>query len=61
MRLINTHTLELSEFLGGNVPNYAILSHTWEDGEVTFQDWKDLDTTRKKRGFFKIEMACEQA
>lgn len=61
MRLIHTHTFELSEFLGGDIPDYAILSHTWEDGEVTFQDWKDLDTARKKRGFFKIEMACEQA
>lgn len=61
MRLIHTHTFELLEFLGGNIPNYAILSHTWEDGEVTLQDWKDPETAKKKRGFFKIEMACEQA
>lgn len=61
MRLIHTHTFELLEFLGGNIPDYAILSHTWEDGEVTLQDWKDPETAGKKRGFFKIEMACEQA
>lgn len=61
MRLIHTHTFELSEFLGGNIPDYAILSHTWQDGEVTFQDWKDLETAKKKKGFFKIQMACEQA
>jgi len=39
MRLINTLTLELEEFMGA-APPYAILSHTWADGEVTLQDWQ---------------------
>ncbi|KAI1319405.1 heterokaryon incompatibility protein-domain-containing protein [Xylariaceae sp. FL0255] len=39
MRLINTATLRLHEFLGDKVPEYAILSHTWEEGEVNFQEW----------------------
>ena len=39
MRLINTETFELEEFMGP-VPRYAILSHTWGDGEVTLQDWQ---------------------
>ncbi|KAK3370577.1 heterokaryon incompatibility protein-domain-containing protein [Podospora didyma] len=35
MRLINTQTLRMREFLS-DVPPYAILSHTWGDNEVTF-------------------------
>lgn len=62
MRLINTRTLELSEFFGDNIPKrYAILSHRWEDEEVTFRDWQDLTVAKKKKGFFKIGMACKQA
>jgi hypothetical protein len=40
MRLLNTTTLELHEFFGSEIPFYAILSHRWGDGEVTFQDLK---------------------
>ena len=41
MRLIDTATLKLHQFLGADVPKYAILSHTWatQEAEVTFQDW----------------------
>ena len=39
MRLIESQFLRFKEFLGGNnVPPYAILSHTWGEGEVTYQD-----------------------
>ena len=63
MRLIDTETLELHEFWGDAIPEYAILSHTWEEGEVTFQDWRNLSTEdkMKKRGYFKVGMACRQA
>ena len=37
MRLLNTSTLKLREFHDDEIPDYAILSHTWEDGEVSFQ------------------------
>lgn len=37
MRLLNTSTLKLREFHDDGIPDYAILSHTWEDGEVSFQ------------------------
>jgi hypothetical protein len=40
MRLINTQTLHLEEFLDDKIPEYAILSHTWCDEEVTLQDIK---------------------
>ncbi|GAP85716.1 putative vegetative incompatibility protein HET-E-1 [Rosellinia necatrix] len=44
MRLINTATLELEDHLE-DIPQYAILSHTWGDEEVTLQDWT-LPSTR---------------
>ncbi|EFQ35759.1 heterokaryon incompatibility protein [Colletotrichum graminicola M1.001] len=61
MRLINNNTLFLDEFYGDDVPRYAIVSHTWSAGEVTFQDWNDLALAREKQGFKKIELARAQA
>ncbi|KAK4142191.1 uncharacterized protein C8A04DRAFT_30148 [Dichotomopilus funicola] len=60
MRLLDVRTFELCEFVG-KPPPYAILSHTWEDDEVTFQDIANLDLARKKKGFTKIQLCCEQA
>jgi hypothetical protein len=62
MRLLNTRTLELEEFYGDNIPKeYSILSHTWENEELAFQDWKDRHTASLKAGFKKIIGACDQA
>lgn len=63
MRLINTTTLELEDILSPDVHPYAILSHTWEEDEVTFQDWNNagLEMCRKKKGFAKIEATCRMA
>ncbi len=38
MRLLNTKTLRLELFLGENIPKYAILSHTWGEAEILFED-----------------------
>jgi hypothetical protein len=38
MRLLHTRTRKLHSFFGDDIPAYAILSHTWGEGEVTFQD-----------------------
>jgi hypothetical protein len=38
MRLLSASSLEIEEFMGHDVPQYAILSHTWGEEEVTFQD-----------------------
>ncbi|KAI1328119.1 HET-domain-containing protein [Xylariaceae sp. FL0255] len=59
MHLLNAKTLELREFLR-KPPAYAILSHTWEDGEVSFQDISGPNALTKK-GFAKIKACCEQA
>ncbi|KAK4225299.1 heterokaryon incompatibility protein-domain-containing protein [Podospora fimiseda] len=66
MRLINVHTLKLHEFFGSNIPTgeYAILSHTWEEEEVTFQEMQSLGDNpdiRTKKGFSKIESTCKKA
>ncbi|KIW94632.1 uncharacterized protein Z519_04608 [Cladophialophora bantiana CBS 173.52] len=39
MRLINVQTLQIEDFSLKLVPPYAILSHTWENDEITFQTW----------------------
>jgi hypothetical protein len=48
MRLINTRSMKLEEFVRGNIPEYTILSHTWGNEEVTFQDWNDLEAASGK-------------
>jgi hypothetical protein len=60
MRLINTDTLELESFFGEIVPAYAILSHTWTDDEVSFQDMSYARRERKD-GFRKIVETCKLA
>ena len=37
MRLLNIKTFQLETFYS-DVPDYAALSHTWGNEEVTFQD-----------------------
>ncbi|KAG7006581.1 hypothetical protein G7Y79_00014g037560 [Physcia stellaris] len=45
MRLIHTSTLSFHEFLGDhNVPLYAILSHVWEEEEVSYHDFATAES-----------------
>lgn len=60
MRLINTTTLELQDFSASVIPPYAILSHTWGDDEVSFQDMA-LASRSSKKGFSKIIQTCQLA
>ncbi|KAK1838364.1 heterokaryon incompatibility protein [Colletotrichum chrysophilum] len=61
MWLINLQSLELKEFFGGDIPDYAILSHTWSCGEVTFQHSTDRSLASQKQGYQKILDAGAQA
>ena len=77
MRLLNTTTLRLHTFHEPDLPDYAILSHTWrnEDDEVSFQELQSLNSTRgcqcgkeeqdrltrAKGGYLKIRQCCHQA
>ena len=60
MRLINTETLKLHEFPYGEIPPYAILSHTWGSDEVTFQDMSSTEH-RQKKSFKKVVDTCSLA
>jgi hypothetical protein len=57
MRLLHTKTFELYEFGGRKIPHYAILSHTWENEEVTLQDIK-TNRAATLRGYEKVSKAC---
>lgn len=63
MWLINTATLKLEYVLSPDIHCYAILSHTWEDEEVTFQEMVDpkFHLLSKKKGYSKIEQTCSLA
>ncbi|KAF2185267.1 HET-domain-containing protein [Zopfia rhizophila CBS 207.26] len=60
MRLLNTTTLLPEEFGGSETPPYAILSHTWESNEVTFQDIGEGYAQNDVR-YKKIEKSCSLA
>ncbi|KAI1189011.1 HET-domain-containing protein [Nemania serpens] len=64
MRLLNTRSLRIEEFTAANVPEYAILSHTWGGAEATFAEWSRRLTRLRKStrvGFAKILSTCKQA
>lgn len=60
MRLIHTRTLRVENFEGGDIPQYAILSHRWGQEEVTLHDMMTNSGTKLK-GYQKIKNACSIA
>lgn len=65
MRLLSTKALEFCDFLGTNIPRYAILSHRWERDEMSYQDmikemernnnsWPGPTIFLQKQGYRKI-------
>ncbi|RGP69505.1 hypothetical protein FSPOR_4609 [Fusarium sporotrichioides] len=66
MRLIKAKTLVKSQRISfkefyGDLPEYAILSHTWEGGgEVTFQEC-NTKASKLKTGYEKITKTCKLA
>ncbi|KAK3321335.1 heterokaryon incompatibility protein-domain-containing protein [Cercophora scortea] len=65
MWLIDTETLELKSVAGPESQRYAILSHTWVDGEeASFQEFlhhKQAPQVQQKTGFAKIAKTCSLA
>ena len=59
MRLLNVQTLKLESFLG-QVPPYAILSHTWGNEELQFDELNSA-SAQGKVGYQKIRSACTKA
>ncbi|KAF2764563.1 hypothetical protein EJ03DRAFT_245340, partial [Teratosphaeria nubilosa] len=41
-------------------PPYSILSHTWGDEEVIFNDMVNLKSARRKSGWKKVQYMCQQ-
>jgi hypothetical protein len=62
MRLLETASFQLQEFLKGNVPRYSILSHTWGKEEVSYQEVCSAENVDfKKSGFGKVWGCVEQS
>lgn len=60
MRLLNTLNVKLEEFYDDEIPQYAILSHTWGKEEVSFQAFSKEDL-RMLAGHRKITSCCALA
>ena len=63
MRLLHAEYFTLSDFNDEhNVPEYAILSHTWGDDEVTFRDLAELSPEQLalKKAYKKIMECCKK-
>lgn len=56
MRLLHAQTLEFEDFASPETtPKYAILSHTWGDEEVTYEDMRvNRESAESKAGYQKI-------
>lgn len=65
MRLIDTTTIEVQDFINDNeIPPYAILSHTWGNDEVTLQALRSRDSNpaiKSTKGYDKIIQCCRIA
>lgn len=60
MWLLDTTSLELKFVHDCKDVEYAILSHTWEGEEVTFQELK-AGSAKEKQGYQKIVKTCSRA
>jgi hypothetical protein len=49
------------DLIGDKIPPYAILSHTWGEQEVVFDDLKDTENAQSKEGYRKIRFCAQQA
>ncbi len=59
MRLINVHTGKLEEHMVA--PPYAILSHTWRDSEISFQDMTTCADVQSRPEYDKIRDSGREA
>ncbi|KAK5994455.1 Vegetative incompatibility protein HET-E-1 [Cladobotryum mycophilum] len=60
MRLLNTSSLKLQEFDDESLPTYVILSHTWGQDEVLFDNIQD-NTAAGRKGYAKVLACCQKA
>lgn len=61
MRLLEVSSSKLREFPADRIPQYAILSHTWGDEEVLFEDISHGREYTKQASYRKMKFALEQS
>ncbi|KAK3053048.1 hypothetical protein LTR09_005674 [Extremus antarcticus] len=71
MRLLNAKDATLKEFIGSNIPKYAVISHRWGEKEISYQDFieerkslNDIESVSPDwgtNGWAKINAACRLA
>ncbi|KAH8890045.1 HET-domain-containing protein [Thozetella sp. PMI_491] len=61
MRLLHASTLKFQDFNESEVPEYAILSHTWKSGEEVSYGEMSSGYLPTKHGYAKITEACRLA
>lgn len=61
MWLIDAQTLKLEFVIDPQHHKYAVLSHTWGDDEVTFEDMRSPGIVETKKGYIKVRKTCERA
>ncbi|KAF2865306.1 heterokaryon incompatibility protein-domain-containing protein, partial [Massariosphaeria phaeospora] len=63
MHLVHSQTIQLHDFIGEYIPPYAILSHRWENEEITYTDMQrgSRRKRRSKAGYAKLKKSCAQA
>ena len=61
MWLLDVKTYTLTDVINPAGIRYAILSHTWSVGEISFTDIQRPELARKKLGWHKIEQTCRVA
>ena len=60
MHLLHTESLTLRQVITSQIVPYAILSHTWGDGEVSFNQIQKTEREQLK-GYDKIVKCCSEA
>ncbi|KAL8832892.1 MAG: hypothetical protein Q9170_004694 [Blastenia crenularia] len=65
MRLLHVNSREFKEFFDKDVPPYAIISHRWEEEEVSFKEFKKgliyNESGQIRSGMNKIRASCDMA
>jgi len=60
LRLLHTKSLTFEEFYDSRTPNYAILSHRWEEKEVSCKEMR-MGTAQAGQDLSKIHSCCKLA
>lgn len=59
MHLLNTSTRKTQEFSPGKIPSYVILSHRWEDDEISYKDLTEpIRDPSTLKGWTKLSSFC---